>query len=229
MSAATILTLANGRSIDLRDPRSHAISFEVIAEHLGKEARYNGATPGKFYSVAEHLCRGADAIIHSRLPNEWDESSRLAAYFLLHDGHEHTLKDKTTPYKRTIAEECEAQFGILAEHVLTVFKNIEHRHDVAIHEAAGLQWPPPSDIATQVKHWDLVMFVTEWRDLMGGAEHPNWAPYEGIKPLAENIVLPWPWDVAQRQYLARCMKLLPALKDTLALVPLEVEHRGVIR
>jgi hypothetical protein len=216
MSAQTILTLANGRGIDLRAPHANDIDWNVIAEQTAKEARFNGATPGKFYSVAEHQCRGSDAII--RLTGD----RLLAAYFHVHDGHEHVLKDKTTPYKKAIAEECEAQCGIDAEYVLAVIKNIEYRHDVAIHEAAGLAWPPEDpEIITNVKYWDKVMFVTEWRDLMQGIEHPNWAPYENVMTLAERILLPWPWEVAQKQYLSRCMKLLPSFAKQLALARAE--------
>jgi hypothetical protein len=98
VSAATILTLANGKGIDLLDPKPEDIDFDAIAQHLAKEKRYNGATPGLEYSVAEHCARGASAILTAT------GNTTLAAYFLLHDAHEHTLKDDTTPKKRAIAE-----------------------------------------------------------------------------------------------------------------------------
>lgn len=222
MSAATILTLANGHGIDLLDPSATDVDFAVIAEHLAKEKRYNGATPGREYSVAEHCCRGADAILRC------GGSATLAAYFLLHDAHEYILKDLTTPLKTAVADIARSYYEAVPAHIINAFDVLEQRADAAILDAAGLAWPIPKDIRVQVKHWDLVMFVTEWRDLMLNAEHPNWAPYEGILPLTERILIPWPWDAAQRQYLARCMKLLPALKGKLALVPAEIEHRGVI-
>jgi hypothetical protein len=76
-----------------------------------------------------------------------------------------------------------------SEHVLETFKLLEYRQDVAIHHAAGLAWPPEHhETVAQVKHWDLVMFVTEWRDLMRGVDHPNWAPYENITPLPDKIM-----------------------------------------
>lgn len=212
MSAATILTLANGKGIDLLNPLASDIDFNVIAEHLAKEKRYNGATPGEEYSVAEHCCRGADAIVRTT------GDATLAAYFLLHDAHEHTLKDDTTPKKRAFAELAEQRFGVLSDYIMETFKLLEYRHDVAIHEAAGLDWPPqlPSMILN-LKHWDLVMFVTEWRDLMRGCEHPNWAPYANVLPLPESI-RPWGWETARNAYILRCMKLLPALQKKLALV-----------
>lgn len=205
MSAATILTLANLKGIDLRNPKASDIDFDSFAEHLAKENRFNGATPGLVYSVAEHLSRGVDAILAAT------GDQTLAAYFSTHDGHEGVLKDLTTPLKRAIAEECREKFGVLAEHVLCAINNLEYRHDCAIHEAAGLPWPMTSPMQLLVKHWDLVMFVTEWRDLMESAQHPNWQPYERIEPLRETII-PWHWQTAKRALLTRWRRLLPALQ-----------------
>ena len=203
MSAATILTLANGKGIDLLDPKPSDIDFDVIAQHLAKEKRYNGATPGIEYSVAEHCARGAVAILAAT------GDTTLAAYFLLHDAHEHTLRDDTTPKKRAIAELAYQHFGILGDQIFETFRLLEYRQDVAIHTAAGLAWPPePPELVAQVKHWDLVMFVTEWRDLMRGVEHPNWKPYEAVTPLADKIE-PWPWQSARAVYLSHCQMLLP--------------------
>jgi 5'-deoxynucleotidase YfbR-like HD superfamily hydrolase len=205
MSAATILTLANLRGIDLRNPKASDIDFDSFAEHLAKENRFNGATPGLVYSVAEHLARGVDAILAAM------GDHTLAAYFSLHDGHEAVLKDMTTPLKRAIAEECKEKFGVLAEHVLCAINNLEYRHDVAIHEAAGLTWPmaPPTQLL--VKHWDLVMFVTEWRDLMQSATHPRPQDYAGLDPIKETII-PWHWQTAKRALLNRWKRLLPSLQ-----------------
>ncbi len=210
MSAATILTLVNGHGIDLLDPRAADVDFAAYAEHLAKEKRYNGATPDVEYSVAEHLVRGCEAIL------DHTGDRLLAAYFSLHDAPEAVLKDDTTPKKRAIAEECERQFGILAAHVLAAMRDIEARHDIAVHGAARLPWPPPETLAHQVKQWDLVMFVTEWRDLMPGVAHPNWAPYCGIAALAQPIVKPWPWQVAAARLGETWQSLLPALMDEAA-------------
>ena len=205
MSAATILTLCNGRGIDLLAPLASDIDFDSYAEQLAKEKRYNGATPGEEYSVAEHLCRGGDAI----LIRTADEI--LAAEFLIHDGPEGVLKDDTTPKKHAIAEMIERRCGVLAPKILECFAELTDIHDRAIHEAAGLAWPMPPHIAAEVKRMDLIMFVTEWRDLMGDRPHPNWAPYSGIQPLADRIV-PWRWETAKRGLLDRWQRLLPALQ-----------------
>jgi hypothetical protein len=203
MSARTVLTLANGKGVDLFDPQAADIDWKVIAEHLAKENRYNGATPGVAYSVAEHSVRGARAAIAAT------GDRMLAAYFLCHDCHEGFLKDDTTPKKRLIAEIAAASFGGLADPVLTAFDLATYRFDVAIHEAAGLSWPPHSGIIAAIKRFDLIMFVTEWRDLMPGFVHPNWAPYSGIKPLEDTIVPAASWREAMDQYLQCAHELLP--------------------
>ena len=205
MSARTILTLANGRGIDLLEPTpADYADFEWQAEHLAKEKRYNGATPGLEYSVAEHSARGAQAIL------ETDGNQQLAAYFLLHDVHEAVIKDDTTPKKRALATIAEEQFGTLASVIMEAFASLEGRHDAAIHAAAGLPWPVSPEMRTSIKLWDLRMFVTEWRDLMGDIEHPDWSPYEWVVPIAGKIE-PWPWFEARTRWLSLAHMLLPAL------------------
>lgn len=204
MSARTILTTATGTNIDLRDPAAADIDFAWVAEHLAKEKRYNGATAGREYSVAEHSVRCADAALR------FTRDRTLAAYLLVHDGHEATLKDDTTPKKNALAEAA-SDFGILREQILEAFARLTDRHDVAIHQAAGLPWPPSPGLQREIKRFDLILFVTEWRDLMNGAQHPAWEPYRAIEPLAETIE-PMPWKPACTLFLQRCRELLPALR-----------------
>jgi 5'-deoxynucleotidase YfbR-like HD superfamily hydrolase len=204
MAANTILTLSNGKGIDLTNPRAADIDFTVIAEHLSKEKRYNGATPGIEYPVAQHCCIGADAI----LADLGDKT--LAAYFLLHDAPEAFLKDDTTPKKRALAEVAARNFGVLADEIIAAFDMLTEQFDAAIHEAAGLVWPMPPAIKAAVKAYDLTMFVTEWRDLMRGTQHPNWDEYRDIAPLRDRIIV-WPWQTACGGYIGRCKDLLPAL------------------
>ena len=174
------------------------------AEHLAKENRYNGSTIGKCYSVAEHAVRCADAAY------EATKDLTLAGYLLLHDNHEALLKDETTPKKRALAELATEHFGVLAENVLQVFKLLEYRHDLAIHTAAGMPWPPAPEMQIQIKHWDDRLLVTEWRDLMRAIDHPCWEPYKHIPPLPFRIK-PYPhWKMAKWKYLDACKLYLPS-------------------
>jgi 5'-deoxynucleotidase YfbR-like HD superfamily hydrolase len=202
MTAATILTLSNGKGIDLTAPRAEDIDFDVVAEHLAKENRYNGATRGFAYSVGQHSVVGSDAAFT-------DTGSReLAGYFLMHDCPEFALKDDTTPKKKAIAEIAQAEFGVLAEEILGTFALLTDRFDAAIHEAAGLAWPAPSSIRTAVKAYDEIMFVTEWRDLMRNTPHPNWDQYRNTHPLPD-VIVPQHWTQAKAMFLDRCRRYLP--------------------
>lgn len=206
MSAATILTTAALRGIDLLAPTADDYrDLAWVAEHLAKEKRFNGATPECEYSVAEHCARGYDAILKAT------GDAALAGEFLVHDGPEAALKDDTTPKKCAIAELVEARCGVLAERILACFAELTERHDAALHAAVGLAWPPSPEIAKAVKYWDRVMFVTEWRDLMTGAEHPDWAPYRDLVALPERIE-PWRWTVARTAWLRRAAALLPGAR-----------------
>lgn len=208
---SSILTLSNGRHVDLRSPKAIDIDFFSIAEHLAKEPRYNGATPGRVYSVAEHSVRGAQAILEAH------GGERLAGYFLLHDCHEAFLKDDTTPKKRALAAIAEAEFGVLASQIMAAFDRLTDCFDAAVHEAAGLPWPLPPEIAAEIKHWDLRMFVTEWRDLMDarGISHPEAELFADIAPLAATII-PVSWTDARRSFRQMCGELLPSLKGVSA-------------
>lgn len=208
----TILTTASGRAVDLLNPSPSDIDFADIAEHLAKENRYNGATPWRAYSVAEHLARGTDAIFAWAVENAADpavpDADLCAAYFLLHDCPEAYLKDDPTPKKRALDAIAEANFGTLAGSITAAFGMLTDRFDVAIAAAAGLPWPPTEAIAAAVHRFDRIMLVTEWRDLM-----PGWMPSPPEeRPLAAMRITPWGWEVAHAKLMRRFRRFLPALR-----------------
>lgn len=196
----TAFTTVEGRTIDLYAPRAADISFAAVAEHLAKENRYNGATAGVCYSVAQHSVHCALAALDDGL------GEQAAAYCLLHDAHEAYLKDDTTPKKRALARLAQEHFGVLGPVVEDTFKLLERRFDAAIHEAAGLAFPPPDDIAAAVHRIDRVLLVTEWRDFMA---IPPPFDTQGAKPLHEWLGA-WHWEVARDEFLCWCRALLPA-------------------
>lgn len=210
----TSLTTVSGRMVDLLNPRPADIDFGDICEQLAKENRYNGATPGVCYSVAEHLSRGGLAVY------EASGSDLAAARFLLHDMPESYLKDDTTPKKRAIAATA-TEFGVLAPVVLAAFDRMTERFDRAIAAAAGLAWPAPDDIAALVHRYDKIMLNTEWRDLMS-IPHP-WPIEPGEEPLVGVTIKPWGWRQAMEQLRADCSRWLPACRgheaSTLSRIP----------
>lgn len=207
MSVRTMLKLANGSDIDLRAPTAADYAdFSWNAEHLAKEARFNGATPGIFYSVAQHMTIGATAIL------EETGDAEVAAYFALHDCPEAVLRDDTTPKKNALAEIAHERFGVLAEHIRAAYDELTDIHDRAIHEAAGLAWPTTNRIVAEVKIWDVRLFVTEWRDLMGNRPHPDWERYRDVMPLDRRIVPDASWQQSANTLLVLWQRLLPALR-----------------
>lgn len=203
-----MLTLASGKPVDLDHLRVEDVDFAIFAQHIAKEPRFNGATPDAVYSVGQHSCIGADAILKA------GGTEIEAAYFLLHDLREAIWRDDTAPKKKTIAKRIEVNCGVLADDILGVFDDLEDEHDAAIHQAAGLPWPMTPDVKRHVKLMDIIMFVTEWRDVMNNIPHPNWAPYSGVKPLEEKIE-PWPWPMARAGWMLRANRLLPSVRGKL--------------
>jgi 5'-deoxynucleotidase YfbR-like HD superfamily hydrolase len=86
----------DGSVRDLAAPDPVEIDFFAMANALSKIARFNGSNPGIAYSVAQHSVMGAEAAF-----NETGDT-RLAAWFLLHDGEEYLLGDKPTPAQRLL-------------------------------------------------------------------------------------------------------------------------------
>lgn len=207
MNPRTVLTLANGRNLDLLNPVADDYrDLGWAAEHLAKENRYNGATPGLCYSVAQHQCECA----LTAFAQTGDKT--LCAYLSLHDVHEAVLKDDTTPKKRTFAALAEAKFGVLASQVMEAFDDLTDRHDRAIHEAAGLVWPPSPEMVRAIKHFDRVMLVTEWRDLMGGVPLPNAEAYGDVVALQRKIVPHSKWQSSAALLSLAWKTYLPALQ-----------------
>jgi hypothetical protein len=85
---------ANGRGIDLLNPRVEDVDWNNIATSLSLLCRYTGHMKSldDFYSVAQHSVLVADLLHPS-----------VAIYGLLHDAHEAFFGDDATPKKRALA------------------------------------------------------------------------------------------------------------------------------
>lgn len=196
---------ASGVAFDLVAPTPSMVSFDDIAEHLSKIARFAGATPGRFYSVAEHCVRAAYAVEASgAAPND-------VAAVLLHDAHEAYIVDRITPERwaeEVIARDSFGAAGL--EAIRNVPKLLRYRIDAAIHEAAGLTWPLPVETQQYIKRIDLRMLATERRDLMRPTDD-HWPLLDGIESLPERIA-PWAWGEAWRMFGEAAKRFVPALK-----------------
>ncbi len=128
----------SGRLFWLLDPRADEIEPADIARGLARIARFNGASVGAPYSVAQH------SYLASYLVPEW-----CALPALLHDAHEAYIGDQTAPWKRA---------------VISNLKDVEDPIKAAIAERFGFEWT--EETAAQVKEADLALLATEARDLV---------------------------------------------------------------
>ncbi|MEF2553221.1 HD domain-containing protein [Aurantimonas sp. A2-1-M11] len=204
-----------GRALDFAAPvvePEHL--FTEIAHGLSLIARFAGQT-AIAYSVAQHSVLMAEAC-----EDEIDDPL-VAAYCLLHDGHEAYLGDTPSPAKAAIEAEmltAAAEAGVPDQVVeaqiarwRTLRRRIEQRLDTVIHRAAGL--PPIDDRArTIVKSYDVRALKTERRDLMARWDPRPWHPsVEQAQPLLlrNGRIRPWPAGIAAERFIIALNRLCP--------------------
>ncbi len=181
----------DGRAVDMVDPVASEVHFVGMCRALADINRYAGAASPSV-SVAFHTLIGLDMV---------DES--MAAYWLLHDGHEERLGDEPTPAQLALAVVAGQMFSGGFHIVREAQTALRRRHDNAIWGAAGL--PAPTRIQqTIIKMIDRRALATECRDFMA-APPKDWGEVlEGIEP--SPTVYAWdhfgatPADVAHRLY-----------------------------
>lgn len=172
----TWMQTRNG-TFSLTNPRPEDVDFNEIAYALSHLCRFAGHTK-KFYSVAQHCC-----LVASLLPKP------LKLYGLLHDAHEAYIGDITTPVKHALGIPKQAM------------KAIESPILVAIHRAAGHEWPLPESIAGAIKYADLVALNTERRDLMAPSPQPWSFGIDRILPIEKRIKA-WTSKQSERRFMS---------------------------
>lgn len=198
---STWVQTASGKAMSLMVPAQSSVDFvQDIAPQLAKLARFNGATDGAFYSVAQHCVMGADALMVETRRVE------LAAYFLLHDAHEAYIGDTPTPVVAALAEIGRiAGIGSEGDDISHIFAELKSRLDSAIHAAAGLS-APDANIRAHIREMDLRMLATERRDLLRPVAGTTFEP---ASPIRGGRIRPWPWPKAADLWLARLKQYCP--------------------
>lgn len=160
-----------GTLFDFANPEDSPISIEDIAHSLSLLCRFAGHSK-KFYSVAEHSVRVSHVV-----------SKEHALWGLMHDASESYCVDVPRPLKHLVGMEA------YRAHEKRVMKAI-------------CKWFKMDPIEpTEVKEADLVLLVTEQRDLL-----KNSIPDFGIKPL-DMVIDPITSKQAERLFLARFEEL----------------------
>ena len=146
------------------DARPEEIEVDVVAHHLARINRYNGAFKLDRYSVGEHVIVMADWFLR-----EFPDSPALAYQALHHDDCEAYIGDMIRPIKRTPE--------------LKVFSEIEDKlWRTAIAPAFSL----PGNLHPLVKDADNRILVDE-RDQVVGRSSNNWG-IDHLEPLGVQLV-----------------------------------------
>lgn len=162
--------------MDPLHPDPSEIVIEDIAHALSMICRFSGMVK-KAYSVAEHSVRVS-----------WIVPPQHALWGLMHDASEYALGDVNTILKKT------SDFG-------PPYRAYEAALMAVICDKFGLNHKEPAD----VKKADLILLMTEKRDLLGEGREP-WYGGADVECLKERI-FPWPQEVAEVRFLARFKEL----------------------
>jgi hypothetical protein len=200
----------HGRVIDLVEPRAADVDFHEMALTLAFIPRFNACFE-KPISVAQHLLIAALAA-----------PAELRPWVLLHDAHEAVLGDSITPvvtaldalYRRrwTYPEHIPLNDEQRVRHFApsAILAELKHRHDIAIHVAAGLPMPDEAQRAA-IHEADRRALVTERRDFLARPPLSWGTAIENTPPLTQRFRLRPPLEVADALMAAWC-ETLPALR-----------------
>lgn len=167
----------SGKQFDYLDPQPDQIVITDIAIGLSREPRFSGQSTS-FYSVAQHCLMASQVVCDNYQPE-------YALEALLHDAQEAYCKDIPSPLKRLLPD----------------YQLIENRVESAIRAKFNL----PAGKSDAVRKADMIMLVTEKRDLMP-IDKSDWGIPKIIRPLARPIY-PLNQPAAYSQFLRRFLEL----------------------
>lgn len=193
----------DGTVRDLAAPDPAEIDFFAMANALSKIARFNGSNPGIAYSVAQHSVMGADAIF-----NETGDT-RLAAWFLLHDGEEYLLGDKVSPAQRLLEEHAEQAGGPgRGSGVRWHWTWIKRQWREAGWHAAALGLPNAHQQAT-IDDYDRRMGNAEMLALFGPSARAQLLPIAIPAPLKlKGGIRPWAAMKAEERFIEAAKRFI---------------------
>ena len=192
--------MLSGRRLNLLDPSPLDIEIEDIAHGLARVARWNGQTKGVHpFSVAQHSL-AVERLTALDQP-DWPARWRLAA--LLHDAPEYVVGDLISPFKAALGYD---------------YKAFENRLLAAVHVRFELPEALPADVTKTIKAADRLSAHHEAR-LLAGFSDAEAAEYFGapgeverLRGWMDELLAPWPPDVAQQRYLAQFRQLAAAAR-----------------
>lgn len=194
----------DGSLMDLARPHVGEVDFATIAGRLSRIARFSGAPDCSAYSVAQHCVMGAETLLAE------GEDELTAVLFLLHDGHEFVVGDKTSPFQSLLAAVLSDRHGAAMGQALhQAIADIKAGWDEAIYTAARL--PPPSAWTNRqrmtIHQMDQRMLHAEAQALFG-RQAVEWVKTQkALKPLPWASLKIWGPMLAEERFTALFKKL----------------------
>lgn len=187
--------MLSGRRLNLLEPSPLDIEMRDVALGLSRNMRWNGQTEGpNGLSVAQHCVFVADIVC--RLKPASPTWVQMAA--LLHDAPEFVTHDLITPLKAVVGD---------------VFREVEARLQVAIHQAAGLPAHLPVDTVKLIKRADRIAAATEAVQLAGfAASEVRTVLKNRERPLSDITLAPQTSRQAEEAFLGRYNRLWRAMR-----------------
>ncbi|MGJ8570461.1 MAG: hypothetical protein ACSHXI_07160 [Hoeflea sp.] len=186
----------DGSVRDLAAPDPLEIDFFAMANGLSKLARFSGSNPGIAYSVAQHSVMGAEAAFKET------GDATLAALFLLHDGEEHLLGDKSSPAQAllvgTLVAHTTQSSAVAADYA---WDKIKYKWREAGFMAACLGIPG-RDTWSAIEDYDRRMLNAEMLALFGLAARAQQVPVNNSAPLKlKGGIRPWAAMKAEERFV----------------------------
>jgi len=193
---------ASGKAFDLLAPRAEDVDFDDVATHLSRLVRFAGAVAG--YSVAEHSCRGADALLAE------GASPLTALVFLLHDAPEFVACDETVPARKARQTFLARSLGREPAAVAAAEREFLQRIEQAIFSAAGIAGMVSRPVWLAVHDMDIRMCRTERDHLMVTPPRPWANAIETAEPVRmRGAIRSWTAEIAREEWLTRFRKWRP--------------------
>ena len=188
--ADTWIETYTGKEVDPFDLKEEEVDIEDIAHALSMLCRFNGHCHS-FYSVAEHSVRVCNHF--TSLNERYEQLPKVQMYALLHDAAEAYLGDFPSPIKNGLPKEVKEVEKKVSDTIFKAYGISDRMIEKSVVSFSG------QNIKKDVKHSDLVLLVTEARDL-GLNPKENWAVNEMVQPLDRRIV-PYSSQDAKRLFL----------------------------
>jgi hypothetical protein len=159
--------------------------FSEVAHGLAMINRFSGQTatpiwPEKRLIIARPISVAQHSVLMAEEAFADTGDSELAAFCLLHDGHEAYIGDWTSPGTRAVFDQMLGVGlgvpAVIGEAQASRFKSalsaVKRRIDVNIFNAAGLDLQRYLALAETVHAYDMQALITERRDLMAEPSQP---------------------------------------------------------